>query len=64
MCGETYHKGQTDAEAAAEMREHFGDVPMDDCEIVCDDCWQKIHPADHPEQVEQTRQHVRERYGE
>jgi hypothetical protein len=51
MCGETYEKTWSDEEAIAEMNQYFGDVPVEDCDVVCDDCFQKIHPKDHPEEV-------------
>lgn len=27
-----------------ELRENFGDVPLSECEEVCDNCWEKIRP--------------------
>ena len=44
MCGNTYDKGWTDEEAAAEKNELWGSVPLDDCDVVCEDCFQKIMP--------------------
>ena len=44
LCGNVFVKGQSDAEALAEKRAYFGDVPEEDCAVVCEDCWQKIHP--------------------
>ena len=49
MCGGGF---PTDAEdeikAEAECQKYFGDVPKDDRAVVCDGCWEKIHPAKHP----------------
>lgn len=43
VCGETFVKGRTDEEAAAEMRTtwqpHEGD---DDLGTVCDDCFKRV----------------------
>lgn len=40
-CGRTFPKGD-DAEALAEMKETFGDVPEKDRAVVCDDCYKEI----------------------
>lgn len=53
MCHRTFEKFVTDAVANAEAEELWGvsnasDRP--DFRVVCDDCWQNINPADHPEQ--------------
>lgn len=57
-CGEVNHKGWTDEKACKESERFFG-VPnanTDECfVIVCDDCFQKMHPANHPEQVAQAK---------
>ena len=42
MCGKTYGKEISDKEAVSEKEELFGDMPMDDMAIVCDDCWNKL----------------------
>ncbi len=42
VCHGVFEKGQTDEEAEAELKETFGDVPVEECDIVCDDCWQKM----------------------
>jgi len=44
MCGETFEKARTEEEALEELNELFGDTPVEECEVVCDDCWQKIRP--------------------
>ena len=30
--------------ARAELMHYFGDVPPEECDRVCDDCWERIHP--------------------
>ncbi len=32
-----------------ELKRDFGDVPEDDREVVCDDCYQKMRPDKNPE---------------
>jgi DNA-directed RNA polymerase subunit RPC12/RpoP len=41
-CGGVFEKGWSDDEAVAELNETFGSVPMEDCGIVCDDCYRKM----------------------
>lgn len=41
MCGGIFEKEWTDEEAEAELKEIFGDVPKENCGIVCDDCYKK-----------------------
>lgn len=61
MCGNVYEKVTPDEETMAECRSYFGNVSQDQCEVVCDDCWQKIHPEKHPHEVEEAiAKHLRE----
>jgi hypothetical protein len=39
LCGGTFEKGLTDEEALAEKDALFPGVPLEDCDIVCDDCF-------------------------
>lgn len=57
MCGGVFEKGWTDEEASKEYMENFGPAisTMDDYDIVCDDCYNKVHPALHPEKVAATK---------
>jgi hypothetical protein len=43
-CFSTIEKGRSDAEAVAEKQEHFPDVPLDDCDVICDDCFREVYP--------------------
>jgi len=54
MCGNTYSKGWTDEEANNEYMENFGPViaTHDEGVMVCDDCYNKIHPKFHSEKIE------------
>lgn len=44
LCRETFTKGRPDEEAIAEHEHYFGPFDPATAEIVCDKCWQKIHP--------------------
>ena len=44
LCGGEFEKTTADDEAMAECREIFGAVEPEECDIVCDDCFQKIDP--------------------
>lgn len=41
MCGEAYEKGWTDEEAKVEAKDLWG---IEKGPVVCDDCFNKIHP--------------------
>jgi hypothetical protein len=42
-CKGTFEKGQSDEDAAAELTETFGGVFVpEDCDVVCDDCFQRM----------------------
>lgn len=42
MCREVFYKGRLDGEAAAEHEERFPTIPLEDCDLVCDDCFRKL----------------------
>ncbi len=43
VCGNVYEKGLTEDEALAQLNEEFGGIfTPDDCELVCDDCYNKM----------------------
>jgi DNA-directed RNA polymerase subunit RPC12/RpoP len=41
-CSGVFDKGWSDEEALAEKEENWGDMSMDDMEVVCDDCYRKM----------------------
>lgn len=45
-CKEVFVKARPDEEAVEEMRQEFGadSPPPEQCAIVCEDCYQLIHP--------------------
>lgn len=42
QCNGTFEKAWTDEEAMAEAEENFGEIPDDQREVVCDDCFEKM----------------------
>ena len=58
MCKGIFEKGWSNEEAKAEAREFFGKPPKewnDTPLVICDDCFQKVHPKDNPEAVERAK---------
>lgn len=47
ICKKTYGKCVSEDEAKTELKKFFGDISVEDCVIICDDCWQKIRPDKH-----------------
>jgi hypothetical protein len=39
ICGEIYVKGLSDEEAMAEKMQLIPDIPLDECALICDDCF-------------------------
>ena len=45
MCKGIFEKETPEEEAVDELHELFGpDVEVEDCDLVCDDCFEKIRP--------------------
>lgn len=40
-CGGVFEKEWSDKEAEKELRANFGNIPVEQCGLVCDDCYQK-----------------------
>lgn len=49
MCEGEFESQWTEAEAVAEKERDFGSVPLEECDQVCDDCYQEINPKNSPE---------------
>jgi hypothetical protein len=49
MCEQECESGWSEAEAIAEKERDFGDVPLEECDQVCDDCYQQVSPQNNPE---------------
>lgn len=58
MCGEIYTKDWSEEEAKKEAETIFG-KPIEDwnggAAVICDDCFNKVNPADNPEYVKKTK---------
>ncbi len=48
MCGGVFTKGWSEQEARAETQQYWPDTTQEELAVICDDCWQKIHPQTHP----------------
>lgn len=48
MCKGEFVKGWTDEEAENEGKRFFGEIPESEKAVVCDDCFNKIHPNKFP----------------
>lgn len=44
-CYGVYEKIWSDEEANAEKDELFGDVPLSECAVICDDCFKRMVPT-------------------
>ena len=42
MCKKSFESDWTDEEARNELNDKFENVQVSDCEIVCDDCYNKV----------------------
>ena len=42
MCGGVFEKGNSDEEALEELNGNFPNIDIDDCELVCEDCYNKM----------------------
>jgi hypothetical protein len=49
MCRTECESQWSEAEAIAEKERDFGSVPLDQCDIVCDLCYQQISPQNNPD---------------
>lgn len=57
-CHGVFEKGWSDEESKKEAEEIFGKHPdewNDFPEVICDDCFMKIHPLKHPEQLQKAK---------
>jgi hypothetical protein len=49
MCKAVCESQWTEEEAIAEKERDFGSVPLEECDVVCDMCYQQISPQNNPE---------------
>ncbi len=41
-CGEEFHTCTSKEEALEKLRDLWGEIPLSECGVVCDDCFKKI----------------------
>lgn len=41
VCQGTFEKGWSEEEALEELKENFN-MPVEECDVVCDDCYRKM----------------------
>lgn len=44
-CGKTFKKARTDKEALEDLNKEFPDMPVSECVVVCENCYQVL--VDH-----------------
>jgi hypothetical protein len=42
VCRKTFTEGWSEEEAMAELAKNFPDVPLSECEILCEDCYRAM----------------------
>ncbi len=47
-CNNIYEKGWSDEEQEKEMLEYFGNIPEEERRVICDDCFNFMHPLKNP----------------
>lgn len=47
-CGKTFWSERTDEETLKEFRENFGDIPLEETVVICDDCYQAVTVGGKP----------------
>lgn len=57
-CDRVFNGTRTEEETIAEMRGFFGkSIRVEECVVICDDCFKQIHPENHPHEVERAVAH-------
>jgi len=60
MCNGEFVGTSTEKDALKEMESYFGEVPEKYRVIICDECFNKIHPKDHPVEVAEAKKKLLE----
>lgn len=63
-CGKFFQPQHTNEEATEEFVDNFGEViatSEDEIVVICDDCYEEIHPKKFPEKVKAVRQEILKR---
>lgn len=65
MCKQIFAKAITEDEAVQELQSYWPGATPEECAVVCDDCFQKIKPENHPREYRESRRfYQRRRYWE
>lgn len=59
-CKGIFTKAWSDEEADAESKAIWGEIPPENQAVICDDCYQKMHPAEHLDIYETVMRKLRE----
>jgi hypothetical protein len=46
------HSDEEEAAMQAELKHHFGDARPEETAVICDDCFQRMHPDKFPHEAE------------
>lgn len=52
MCGGEFEANWSKDEATEELHQDFGQMPTEDCVVICDDCYQIARPDNNPVRYE------------
>lgn len=61
QCQKVFQSSWSDEEAKKEAEEIFGKHPddwNDEQVVICDDCFQRMHPLNHPDFLEESKKHL------
>jgi hypothetical protein len=61
MCGQTFAKGWSDEEALVELKNNFNYGSIDNCNVVCDDCYNRL-PISYETMRKQWRKGLADHY--
>ena len=53
-CQQIYKKAWTEEEAEQETQQYWGNLPQENFAVICDDCWQQVHPDTRPVEYQAT----------
>ena len=42
ICKGTFYSDRPEEDALDELKENFGDIPVDECSALCEDCYKKM----------------------
>jgi len=57
-CGGEFEKARSDEDAFAEAEKYFGEIPESERAVICESCFERVHPSKYPELVAETRREL------